>query len=53
MPARGNRQPVGQWSDWVRRHTQHDVGEDLVVRHLHVANSHTQAEDLLELELYR
>ena len=31
--------------------TQHDVGEDLVIRHLDMTNSDTQAKDLLELEL--
>ena len=30
---------------------KHDVGEKLVIRHLDVANSHTEAENLLELEL--
>ena len=33
------------------RRTQHDVGEDLVVVHLDVADGDTQAEDLLQLEL--
>ena len=31
--------------------TKHDVGEDLVVVHLDVADGDTQAEDLLQLEL--
>ena len=31
--------------------TQHDVSKNLVIRHLHMANSNTQAENLLELEL--
>ena len=39
----------GQWT--VR--TQHDVSKDLVVRHLNVADSDTQAENLLQLELDR
>ena len=33
--------------------TQHDVSEDLVVGHLDVTNSNTQAKNLLELELDR
>ena len=33
--------------------TQHDVGEDLVLGHLDVADGNTQAENLLELELDR
>jgi hypothetical protein len=33
------------------RRTQHDVAEDLVVRHLDVADGDAEAEDLLELEL--
>lgn len=33
--------------------TQHDVGEDLVVGHLDVADGDTQAKNLLELELDR
>ena len=33
------------------RHTQHDVAENLVLGHLDVADSDTQAENLLELEL--
>ena len=33
--------------------TQHDVGKDLVVGHLDVANGDTQAENLLKLELDR
>jgi hypothetical protein len=33
------------------KHTQHDVTEDLIVSHLDVTNSNTEAEDLLELEL--
>ena len=36
-----------------RVRTQHDVGEDLVVGHLDVADSDTQAKNLLELELDR
>jgi len=32
------------------RHTQHDISEDLVVRHLNVANSDTQAQHLFKLE---
>ena len=35
----------------VVRRTQHDVTKDLVVIHVNVANSNTQAKDLLELEL--
>ena len=31
--------------------TQHDVGKDLVVRHLDVADSNTQTENLFQLEL--
>jgi hypothetical protein len=31
--------------------TEHDIGEDLVIGHLNMANSDAQAEDLLELEL--
>jgi len=31
--------------------TQHDVTQDLVVVHLDMANSNTEAQDLLELEL--
>ena len=34
-----------------RGRTQHDVGENLVVRHLNVADGDTQAKHLLELEL--
>ena len=37
----------------VSARTQHNVREDLVVRHLDVADGDTQAEDLLELELDR
>ena len=33
--------------------TQHDVGEDLVIVHLHMANRNTQTENLLQLELDR
>ncbi len=33
------------------KHTKHDVGKDLVIVHLDVANGDTQAEDLLQLEL--
>ena len=33
------------------RHTQHDVRENLILRHLDVTDSDTQAKDLLELEL--
>jgi hypothetical protein len=33
--------------------TQHDIAEDLVVSHLHVANSDTQTKHLLQLELDR
>ena len=33
--------------------TQHDVGENLVLGHLDVADSNTQAENLLKLELDR
>ena len=32
-------------------HTQHDIAENLVLGHLDVADSDTQAENLLELEL--
>lgn len=35
------------------KRTQHDVGENLVLGHLDVADSNTQAENLLELELDR
>jgi hypothetical protein len=31
-------------------HTQHDVSKDLIVRHLNVANSDTQAQNLFKLE---
>ena len=34
-------------------HTQHDVAENLVLSHLDVADSDTQAEHLLQLELDR
>ena len=34
-----------------RGRTQHDVSENLVVRHLDVADGDTQAKNLLELEL--
>jgi hypothetical protein len=34
--------------DW---HTKHDISEDLILRHLHVADSNTEAQNLLELEL--
>ena len=37
----------------VDRRTQHDVGEDLVVGHLDVADGDAQAKNLLELELDR
>ena len=37
----------------IRIRTQHDVGKDLVVVHLDVADGDTQAENLLELELDR
>ena len=33
--------------------TKHDVGEDLVIVHLDVADGDTQAENLLQLELDR
>ncbi len=33
--------------------TQHNVGEDLVVRHLDMTDSNTQAKNLLQLELDR
>jgi len=33
-----------------RRRTEHNVGEDLVISHLDMAYSYTQAQDLLELE---
>ena len=36
-----------------RVRTQHDVGKNLVVGHLDVADGDTQAENLLELELDR
>ena len=36
-----------------RGRTQHDVGKNLVVRHLDVADGDTQAENLLQLELDR
>ena len=36
-----------------RGRTQHDVGEDLVVGHLDVADGDAQAKNLLELELDR
>jgi len=32
------------------RRTEHNVGEDLIIGHLDVAYSNTQAQDLLELE---
>lgn len=35
----------------LKARTQHDVAENLVVGHLDVTDSNTQAEDLLELEL--
>jgi hypothetical protein len=35
----------------VARRTQHDISENLIVSHLDVPNSNTQAENLLELEL--
>lgn len=35
----------------MERRTQHDVTENLILSHLDVANSDTQAENLLELEL--
>ena len=37
----------------IRIRTQHDIGKDLVVVHLDVADGDTQAENLLELELDR
>ena len=36
-----------------RVRTQHDVGKNLIVVHLNVADGDTQAENLLELELDR
>jgi len=33
-----------------RQRTEHNIGEDLIVGHLDVAYSNTQAQDLLELE---
>lgn len=33
------------------KRTKHDIGEDLVIGHLDVADSDTQTQDLLELEL--
>ena len=33
--------------------TEHDVGQNLVVGHLHVADCDTETEDFLELELDR
>ena len=46
---------VSEWIDggqWTVR-TQHDVSKDLVVRHLNVTDSNTQAENLLQLVLDR
>lgn len=36
-----------------RTRTQHDIGQDLVIGHLDVADGDTKAENLLELELDR
>ena len=33
-------------------HTQHNIGEYLIICHLNMANSNTQAKDLLKLEFY-
>ena len=33
--------------------TQHDIGENLVIRHLNMADSNTKAQYFLELELDR
>ena len=35
----------------MKSHTQHDVAENLVLSHLDMADSDTQAEHLLKLEL--
>jgi hypothetical protein len=44
---------MSKWScKWNKRvHTEHDVGEHLVVCHLDVANGDTEAQNLLQLEL--
>ena len=51
MPARGDEHKLETGRG--ERRTQHDVGKDLVVGHLDVADSDTQAKDLLKLELDR
>ena len=51
MPTRGDEHKLETGRG--ERRTQHDVGKDLVVGHLDVADSDTQAKDLLKLELDR
>ena len=51
MPTRGDEHKLETGRG--ERRTQHDVGKDLVVGHLNVADGDTQAENLLELELDR
>lgn len=52
MPKRKDgRSKISPRSENRRKLTEHDVGEDLVFVHVHMADSDTQAQDFLELEL--
>lgn len=51
MPREEYQRPARRLRGRKKRRTEHDVGKNLVLSHLDVADSDTQAENLLELEL--